>query len=244
MIKSKTSFQQFLQTLNASTLSPIFDGNTGDEGGGSGGGGESPKSVATSEQPTPSSDPAAPPGPAAKGALPPTGAPGDAVTRRSATMGHDHTTTVGSAYGDNTTTAADYFPGYWTDGDDPMAWSNGSYLGGYGANSTNYTAYNASDFELLNVNGTSTPYGYWFCAKWVEAQQDLFQAANLCFAVAFLIPKSFKQSILCVRALAAAGFLLLAAWAGTELCAPDVLTWNIVLVIVNSVHTILLIIRY
>ncbi|XP_063821219.1 blood vessel epicardial substance-like [Ostrinia nubilalis] len=69
-------------------------------------------------------------------------------------------------------------------------------------------------------------------------------AANLCFAIAFLAPKSFKQSILVLRALAAAGAVLMAMWAGAEVCAPDVLAWSLALVLVNSIHTVFLIIRF
>ncbi|CAG9560386.1 unnamed protein product [Danaus chrysippus] len=101
-----------------------------------------------------------------------------------------------------------------------------------------------TDYELLNASTTDEHDNHWFCAKWTSAQQDLFQAANLCFAIAFLAPKSFKQSILVLRALAAAGAVLMGMWAGAEVCAPDVLAWSLALVLVNSIHTIFLIIRF
>ncbi|XP_060801304.1 blood vessel epicardial substance-like [Amyelois transitella] len=101
-----------------------------------------------------------------------------------------------------------------------------------------------SDYELLNASSPDEHNIHWFCAKWTSAQQDLFQAANLCFAIAFLAPKSFKQSILVLRALAAAGAVLMGMWAGAEVCAPDVLAWSLALVLVNSIHTIFLIIRF
>ncbi|XP_068630454.1 blood vessel epicardial substance-like [Battus philenor] len=112
-------------------------------------------------------------------------------------------------------------------------------------------AYNASrpnatfdsDYELLNASSDDHD-NHWFCAKWSSAQQDLFQAANLCFALAFLAPKSFKQSILVLRALAAAGAVLMGMWAGAEVCAPDVLAWSLALLLVNSIHTVFLIIRF
>lgn len=66
----------------------------------------------------------------------------------------------------------------------------------------------------------------------------------MCFAIAFLAPKSFKQSILVLRALAAAGAVLMGLWAGAEVCAPDVLAWSLALVLVNSIHTVFLIVRY
>lgn len=71
----------------------------------------------------------------------------------------------------------------------------------------------------------------------------LAQAANLCFAIAFLAPKSFKQSVLVLRALAAAGAVLMTMWAGAEVCAPDVMAWSLALLLVNSLHTIFLIVR-
>ncbi|KAG6448587.1 hypothetical protein O3G_MSEX005607 [Manduca sexta] len=101
-----------------------------------------------------------------------------------------------------------------------------------------------TDYELLNATATDDHHNHWFCAKWTSAQQDLFQAANLCFAIAFLAPKSFKQSILVLRALAAAGAVLMGMWAGAEVCAPDVLAWSLALVLVNSIHTVFLIIRF
>lgn len=243
MIKSKSSFQHFLQSLNISTPSTKHERRKETEPSGRvefTSPGAEPRQAGDAVTPT------APPPTTEAGGLTPTTKASPIVRH---TMDHNQTTikpredpfaadaNFSTAYAENTT--GDYFPNYWTNSDEGLSW-NGSY---FTSNGTNYTALNISDFELLNVNNSSVQYGFWFCAKWVEAQQDLFQAANLCFAVAFLIPKSFKQSILIVRALAAAGFLLLAAWAGTELCSPDVLAWNIVLVVVNSIHTILLIIR-
>lgn len=66
-------------------------------------------------------------------------------------------------------------------------------------NGTNLTdgigIYNFSDFDAMN---TTIP-GYWFCAQWTAAQQDLFQTAHIFIAMAFLVPHSFKRSILLVR---------------------------------------------
>ncbi|CAB3242888.1 unnamed protein product [Arctia plantaginis] len=111
-------------------------------------------------------------------------------------------------------------------------------------NATKLNATFDTDYELLNGSSTDEHNNHWFCAKWTNAQQDLFQAANLCFAIAFLAPKSFKQSILVLRALAAAGAVLMGLWAGAEVCAPDVLIWSLALVLVNSIHTVFLIIRF
>ncbi|KPI97935.1 Blood vessel epicardial substance [Papilio xuthus] len=107
----------------------------------------------------------------------------------------------------------------------------------------NATRPNDTDYELLNAVAEDRD-DHWFCAKWTSAQQDLFQAANLCFALAFFVPKHFKQSILVLRALAAAGAVLMAMWAGAEVCAPDILAWSLAVLLVNSVHSVFLIIRF
>lgn len=245
MIRSRTSLQQFLKALNLSTtFAPLRDGVKSQEKSNSAE--EKPIAAVTNlnsdsltvdilnSEPTQGSFSTSPKGhkmdqqdslPVNTSSDQPFSSSTDAAN-------------FSTAYS-NTTSTPEYFPQYWSDDDDLLGW-NSSYSGNGTINATNY---NISDYELINVNSTGLSHGFWFCAKWVDAQQDLFQAANLCFAIAFLVPKSFKQSILIVRALAAAGFILLAAWASTELCAPDVLGWNIILVIINSVHTVLLIIR-
>ncbi|KAJ0179944.1 hypothetical protein K1T71_004535 [Dendrolimus kikuchii] len=121
-----------------------------------------------------------------------------------------------------------------------VPWLNATFA----YNATQLNATFDTDYELLNASATDEHNNHWFCAKWTSAQQDLFQAANLCFAIAFLAPKSFKQSILVLRALAAAGAVLMGMWAGAEVCAPDVLAWSLALVLVNSIHTVFLIIRF
>nr|CAD7263234.1 unnamed protein product [Timema shepardi] len=40
------------------------------------------------------------------------------------------------------------------------------------------------------------------------------------------------------------GFLLSTLWAGIHVCAPDAFAWNLVLVLVNTIHTILLAHRF
>lgn len=57
------------------------------------------------------------------------------------------------------------------------------------------------DYKMFNDNVTSTTVGPWqgFCKDWTPAQHNLYQTANLFFAAAFLVPGSFKQSVLLVR---------------------------------------------
>ncbi|XP_049840316.1 blood vessel epicardial substance-like, partial [Schistocerca gregaria] len=79
-----------------------------------------------------------------------------------------------------------------------------------------------------------------FCLEWEAAQHNLFQTANLFFAAAFLVPRSFKQSLLVLRGLLCVGFLLSALWAGIHVCSPDVFAWNAGLVLLNAAHSALL----
>ncbi|XP_048520992.1 blood vessel epicardial substance-A isoform X2 [Dendroctonus ponderosae] len=82
------------------------------------------------------------------------------------------------------------------------------------------------------------------CKEWTPAQHSLFQTANFFFAAAFLVPGSFKQSVLLVRALLSFGYFFLAIWGGIEVCAPDILLWNLIIVILNCTHTALLTWRF
>lgn len=66
-------------------------------------------------------------------------------------------------------------------------------------NLTNSTDYNF-DYESQTQNGSVYASGTWsYCIEWSAAQHTLFQTANLFFAAAFLVPMSFKQSVLLVR---------------------------------------------
>lgn len=73
----------------------------------------------------------------------------------------------------------------------------------------NNSFWNGSDVASL-TNGTEMDYEYplnstvasktWaLCTEWTPAQHNLFQTANFFFAAAFLVPGSFKQSVLLVR---------------------------------------------
>ncbi|XP_023710710.1 blood vessel epicardial substance-A isoform X2 [Cryptotermes secundus] len=82
------------------------------------------------------------------------------------------------------------------------------------------------------------------CVEWEAAQHNLFQTANLFFAAAFIVPRSFKQSLLLLRAFLCVGFFLSALWAGIHVCAPDAFAWSVGLVFLNAVHTALLACRF
>ncbi|XP_021936877.1 blood vessel epicardial substance-A-like isoform X2 [Zootermopsis nevadensis] len=82
------------------------------------------------------------------------------------------------------------------------------------------------------------------CVEWEAAQHNLFQTANLFFAAAFIVPRSFKQSLLLLRAFLCVGFSLSALWAGIHVCAPDAFAWSVGLVFLNAVHTAILTCRF
>ncbi|KAG5873853.1 hypothetical protein JTB14_019529 [Gonioctena quinquepunctata] len=54
------------------------------------------------------------------------------------------------------------------------------------------------DYQVLNVTASEDE-SWSTCKEWTPAQHTLFQAANFFFAAAFLVPGSFKQSVLLVR---------------------------------------------
>ncbi|XP_060518626.1 blood vessel epicardial substance-B-like [Cylas formicarius] len=110
-----------------------------------------------------------------------------------------------------------------------------------------YNVSNSSDlidYDYQMMNGTIDDTSWVMCKEWKEAQHSLFQTANFFFAAAFLVPGSFKQSVLLVRALLSFGYFFLAVWGGVKICAPDILLWNSIIVLLNCVHTALLTWRF
>lgn len=66
-------------------------------------------------------------------------------------------------------------------------------------NSTNNSDIDVFDYNYRKFNGTHDDDTWSMCKDWNPAQHDLFQTANFFFAAAFLVPGSFKQSVLLVR---------------------------------------------
>lgn len=67
-------------------------------------------------------------------------------------------------------------------------------------NVTNATDYGLDyDYQTLNTSANGADETWALCNEWTAAQHNLFQTANLFFAAAFLVPMSFKQSVLLVR---------------------------------------------
>ncbi|KAI4466243.1 popeye domain containing protein [Holotrichia oblita] len=74
-------------------------------------------------------------------------------------------------------------------------WNNSDLL----FNATNGSYYSVDyDYQTLNASVPTTS-ETWTCKEWTPAQHTLFQTANFFFAAAFLVPGSFKQSVLLVR---------------------------------------------
>ncbi|XP_014247128.1 blood vessel epicardial substance-like isoform X2 [Cimex lectularius] len=81
------------------------------------------------------------------------------------------------------------------------------------------------------------------CGEWEPAQHNLFQLSNLFFAAAFLVPRSYKQGIIILRALLSAGFFVQAVWSGVHVCSGDIVIWATVLGFLNLLHTVALFVR-
>ncbi|KAK9869849.1 hypothetical protein WA026_003573 [Henosepilachna vigintioctopunctata] len=107
----------------------------------------------------------------------------------------------------------------------------------------NHTNNSDYDLELLNLTKLAE-LPSWACTDWNPAQHSLFQTANFFFAAAFLVPGSFKQSVLLVRALLSMGYCFITIWGGVEICALDILLWNGLIVFLNVTHTAILTWRF
>lgn len=69
----------------------------------------------------------------------------------------------------------------------------------YFYNTTNISDIDYFDYDYRKLNGTVDDDSWSLCKDWIPAQHDMFQTANFFFAAAFLVPGSFKQSVLVVR---------------------------------------------
>ncbi|XP_050539583.1 blood vessel epicardial substance-B-like [Daktulosphaira vitifoliae] len=74
--------------------------------------------------------------------------------------------------------------------------------------------------------------------EWIPAQQSVFQFSNFCFLAAFIVPRSYKLSVLSLRASLFLGFILSSIWASTDVCAMDALIWYCLMALVNGVYTV------
>lgn len=69
----------------------------------------------------------------------------------------------------------------------------------YFYNATNISDVDYFDYDYRKLNSTIDDESWAMCKEWNPAQHELFQTANFFFAVAFMVPGSFKQSVLVVR---------------------------------------------
>ncbi|XP_054262612.1 blood vessel epicardial substance-like [Macrosteles quadrilineatus] len=121
---------------------------------------------------------------------------------------------------------------------------------------TNWTDLDRTELSLEDMltilanNNTSTNTtladdgGLMSCGEWEPAQHNLFQLSNIFFAAAFMVPRKFKQSVLVLRALLCAGFIVSALWAGIHVCTPDMFAWNLLLAGLNLIHAVILTCRF
>lgn len=79
----------------------------------------------------------------------------------------------------------------------PQGRSAGDYYYYYSYDNVTETAM----FYPLNgtaTGGPATPFEKSNC-QWIPAQQSLFQFSNICFLTAFIVPRSYKLSVLSLR---------------------------------------------
>ena len=74
------------------------------------------------------------------------------------------------------------------------------------------------------------------CSGWGDAQHALFQLANLCMLLSFLTPYKFRYHSFFLRIMINVCFFLTVIWSALFACMVDMLIWNSLFVIVNSVQ--------
>ncbi|XP_015108580.1 blood vessel epicardial substance [Diachasma alloeum] len=168
--------------------------------------------------------------------------PGDAHTSASSLL----TSTTASPFIDTNASSSYATEGYSFNYTEIVS----SLGGGYSLDDVNYTelwidVWNTTERSNVTerLNATVLPHGG-YCDEWESAQHKLFQVANLFFAAAFLVPRSFKASVLALRTCLTAGFMLAALWAGITICALDAMLWCLALGLLNGIHSLILACRF
>lgn len=94
------------------------------------------------------------------------------------------------------------------------------------------------DFNVLigNLTTASRDKTQGLCGDWKDAQHYLFQLANLCLILSFLIPNRFRHHPLCLRLFLGLGYLFFSLWSGLIVCMPDVLGWSAAFFLVNLLY--------
>lgn len=102
---------------------------------------------------------------------------------------------------------------------------------------------NDTSSSSLSPSPTASMAAGRFCDEWQAAQMILFQTANLCYALAFLVPHRYRMSGLFLRTSLSAASLLFALWAGVYICAPDIFVWHLAFLLINATHALYLCVR-
>ncbi|KAL1131493.1 hypothetical protein AAG570_011110 [Ranatra chinensis] len=71
-----------------------------------------------------------------------------------------------------------------------------------------------------------------WCDTWRAPQHLMFQLANACFFVSYIMPSTRTGTVL-MRAALVLGFLIFSAWAWVIVCAPDMFVWNLCYTCIN-----------
>ncbi|XP_072572799.1 popeye domain-containing protein 1 isoform X2 [Paramormyrops kingsleyae] len=85
----------------------------------------------------------------------------------------------------------------------------------------------------LEENGTS-------CKAWEETHHLVFHLANACLALGIAIPTTLSVHMILLRILLITGCSLFIAWATLHRCALDIMLWNVVFLIINTLHLLYL----
>jgi hypothetical protein len=78
------------------------------------------------------------------------------------------------------------------------------------------------------------------CDAWEDASDVLFQLANACFAIAFLVPSTYKYQVIFLRSFVALGNIFYFFWASMVTCFIDVLGWHLGFLLANMGYLIYL----
>ncbi|KAK3856720.1 hypothetical protein Pcinc_036970 [Petrolisthes cinctipes] len=107
-------------------------------------------------------------------------------------------------------------------------------------NSSNLTTAPYSNATPGNTSEAGNAERIEYCTEWPGATLTLFQVANFFCLLAFLVPHNFRLSGLVMRSILCVGILLFTLWAGLDICAVDILAWNMSFLLVNAGHVLYL----
>ncbi|XP_042214644.1 blood vessel epicardial substance-like [Homarus americanus] len=137
------------------------------------------------------------------------------------------TTTEGTLYNDS---------GGQEEGDADVSWAEGYNNSLLLLLQNNFTVLNQTAVnETVGLAGRLV-----YCKEWPGASLTLFQVANFFCLLAFLVPHNFRMSALVMRVVLCVGILLFSLWAVLDICAVDILAWNLSFLMINTGHVLYL----